>query len=186
MTYDYNNAGEQRSFSVIPDGTIAVVQLKIRPGNAGENGLLKRTQKGDAEGLDGELTVVEGEYAKRKIWAYMITEGTTDGHAQAADITSKRLKAILESARGVKPTDVSEAAKKARKIESYNDLNGLRFICKIGVQPAKGDFKAKNILDEVITPDREEWHPIEQDPAAKSTADTAASDTAVTPIEKPA
>jgi hypothetical protein len=59
-------AGEQRSFSVIPDGTIAVVQLNIRPGNAGENGLLKRTQKGDAEGLDSELTVVEESVTKNE------------------------------------------------------------------------------------------------------------------------
>jgi hypothetical protein len=31
MSYDFNTAGEQRSFDVIPDKTIAVVQLNIRP-----------------------------------------------------------------------------------------------------------------------------------------------------------
>jgi hypothetical protein len=63
MSYDYNQAGEQRSFEVIPEGTIAVVQMNIRPGNAGEGGLLKRSKAGDAEGIDAEFIVVEGDYA---------------------------------------------------------------------------------------------------------------------------
>jgi hypothetical protein len=181
--FDFNTAGEQRSFDTIPDGTIAVVQISIRPGNAGEGGLLKRSKNGEAEGIDAELTVVEGEYAKRKLWAFMITSGTTDGHAQAGDMTMRRLRAILESARGIKPTDVSEAAKKARMAE-YADFNGLRFMCKLGVEPARGDYKAKNILAEVVTPDRKEWHPIEQE-AKQPAADATKSAGTVTTIKKP-
>jgi hypothetical protein len=158
---DLNEASEQRSFDVIPDGTVAVVQLNIRPGNAGEDGLLKRSKSGEAEGLDIEFIVAEGPYVKRKFWAFMILSGVTDGHAQAADITRSRLRAILESARGIKPADVSEAAKKARVAE-YVDFDGLRFLAKIGVEPAKGDYKAKNILTEAITPDKKEWHQVEQ------------------------
>ena len=37
--FDFNTAGEQRTFDVVPDRTIAVVQLNIRPGDAGEDGL---------------------------------------------------------------------------------------------------------------------------------------------------
>ena len=181
MPYDYNQTGAQRSFEVIPEGTTAVVQMDIRPGNAGEDGLLKRAKAGDAEGLDVELIVVEGDYAKRKFWDFMLVGGTTDGHAQAADITARRLRAILESARGIKPTDVSEAAKKAR-IAEYSDFDGIRFIAKIGVEPARGEYKAKNTLAEVITPDRKEWRPVQQE--TKPTAKAATSN--VTPIAKPA
>jgi hypothetical protein len=162
MSHDFNNAGEQRSFDMIPDGTIVVVQMKIRQGGAGEGGLLKRSKNGEAEGIDAEFIVVEGKYAKRKFWSFMIVSGTTDGHAQAADITERRLRAILESARGIKPTDKSEAAQDARKIESYADFDGIRFMCKLGVEPASNGYKAKNTLAEVITPDRGEWHPVEQ------------------------
>jgi hypothetical protein len=180
MSYDFNGTGEQRSFEVIPDGTIAVVQMIVRPGNAGEGGLFKRTQKGDAEGLDAEFIVVEGDYAKRKFWGFLITSGTTDGHAQAADITMRKLRAILESARGIKPTEVSEAAKRARTAD-FADFDGIRFMAKIGVEPARGEYKAKNILGEVVTPDRKEWHPINQEarPATKAAASS------VTPIAKP-
>ena len=177
MSYDYNNAGEQRSFDIMPDGTIVVVEMSIRPGGAGEDGLLKRTKNGDAEGIDAELTVVEGEHYKRKIWSYMITSGTTDGHAQAGDITTRRLRAILESARGIKPTDMSEAAKKAR-MAAYADFDGIRFMAKLGVEPARGEYKAKNILSEVITPDRKEWHSVQQEPKTKAASNSGATDQA--------
>jgi hypothetical protein len=160
-TFDFNSAGEQRSFDVIPDRTIAVVQLNIRPGDAGEDGLLKRSKTGGAEGLDCELVVIGGEYDKRKFWDWMTVEGTTDGHKQAADISHRKLRAILESARGIKPADVSEAAKKARVAE-YADFDGIRFLAQIGVEPAKGDYRAKNFLAQIITPERKEWHPVEQ------------------------
>ena len=161
MTFDFNTATEQRSFDVIPDGTIAVVQLNIRPGNAGENGLLKRSKTGEAEGLDAEFTVVEGPYAKRKFFGFMILSGVTDGHQQAADITRARLRGILESARGIKPADVSESAKKARVAE-FDEFDGIRFMAKIGVEPARATTRPRTSITEAITPDKKEWHPIEQ------------------------
>jgi hypothetical protein len=33
MALDFNDVGPQRSFDVIPDGTIAIVRMKIRPGH---------------------------------------------------------------------------------------------------------------------------------------------------------
>jgi hypothetical protein len=170
--FDFNEAAEQRDLDVIPNGTIAVVQLNIRDGGAGEDGLLKRSANGQAEGLDCEFIVVEGPHAKRKFFGFMVLSGTTDGHATAGDITRSRLRAILESARGIKPADVSETAKKARVAE-YADFDGIRFMAKIGVEPAKGEYRAKNILAVVVTPDQKDWHPIEQiEPLRHATAKT--------------
>jgi hypothetical protein len=179
MAYDFNNAGEQFSFDVIPDGTIAVVQLNIRRGNAGEGGLFKRSKDGQAEGLDCELIVIGGPYDKRKFWDWMTISGPRDGHATAFEGTCRKLKAIIESARGIKPTDVSEAAQKARRGE-YADLDGIRFLAQIGVEPAKGDYRAKNILGRIITPDRTEWRLIEQVAKKKNGTDNTPS-----PITKP-
>jgi hypothetical protein len=187
MSLDFNAAGAQRSFDVIPDGTVAVVQLKVRPGNAGKGGWLKRSKDGKAEGIDAEFVVVEGEYTRRKFWGYLLTGGETDGHAQAADITDRRLRAVIESARGIKPTDVSEAAKSARCLTGYSDLDGVRFLCRIDVEPARGEYKAKNILGEIITPDRKEWRPIEQEArqAKPDGADATPTGTGVQTIKKP-
>jgi hypothetical protein len=181
---DYNTAGAQRSFDVIPDGTIVVAQMNIRHGNAGDGGVLKRSSNGQAEGLDVEFIVVEGEYARRKFWSYMVIDGETDGHKQAADITKRRLRAILESVKGIRPEDCSEQAKAARVAE-YADFDGMRFLCKLGVEPAHSDYKAKNILAEVVTPDRKEWHAIEQQTNPAATQKEKGTSNPSTPIAKP-
>ena len=74
MAYDYTEAPEQRGIELIPAGTIATVQLTIRPGGAGEDGLLKRSKDGDCEMLDCEFVVVDGPHAKRKLWEHMIID----------------------------------------------------------------------------------------------------------------
>jgi len=162
MAYDFNSASEQRSGDLIADGTIAPVHLTIRPGNSGEGGWLKRSKSGDSMALDCEFTVTEGPNAKRKFWSLFTVEGTTEGHQKAADISASRIRAILESAHGVRPDDESETAHNARRIASWGDLNNLRFVVKIGVEKGKDGYKDKNTLAEVITPDRKQWAKVEQ------------------------
>jgi hypothetical protein len=162
MSYDFNDAGPQRTFEIIPAGTIATLQLNIRPGGAGDGGWLKRSKAGDSEALDCELIVGDGQYAKRKFWVLLTVSGTTEGHAKAGDITRRVLRAAIESARGIKPDDNSETAKQARRLESWSDLDGIRFIGEIGIEPAKGQYAPKNILREVITPERKNWQRVDQ------------------------
>jgi hypothetical protein len=185
---DFNQAGPQRVFDVIPAGTIAPLQLKIRPGGAGEGGWLRRSKGGDSEAIDCEFVVTGGPYVNRKFWTLLTVSGTTEGHAKAAEITRSRLRAILESARGVRPDDTGEPAKQARQIASYGDLNGLRFIGRIGVEPARDNYPAKNVLLEALTPDRRDWHPVEQvsQPGAAPIATYNSVRVESAKIEKPA
>jgi len=164
MAIDFNNAEAQREGGLIPEGTVAPVHMTVRPGNAGEGGWLKRSKSGDSMALDVEFTIVEGPFAKRKFWGLFTLEGTTDGHQKAADISASRLRAILESARGIRPDDESEPAKAGRRMNSWGDFDGLRFIAKIGIEKAKegSGFKDKNSLDAAITPDRKAWVKVEQ------------------------
>jgi hypothetical protein len=153
--FDLNTAGEQKSFDVIPAQTVVTVQMIVRPGNAGEDNWLTNSSKRDSEGLNCEFIVVAPEqYAKKKFFEWLTIRGARDGHAEAGEISLRRIRAILESARGIRPDDKSEAAQAARRIRSWGDLNNLRFVCKLGVRPAQGDFPAKNTILEVITPDR--------------------------------
>jgi hypothetical protein len=177
---DFNDAGQQRLFDVIPANTIATVQISVRAGNAGEDGWLRRSKDGTSEALDLELTVVDGEYARRKLWALLTLKGTTDGHAEAGRISREKIRAILESARGIRPDDKSEAAVQARRITSWGELNHMRFIARLGIEPAKGTFKAKNTIEEVITPDRRDWQRIEQ-PAKQAASASIVAKPASTP-----
>ena len=169
-SYDFNDAETQRNFDVIPDGTIATVRTTVRPGSAGDGGWLRRSKDGGSEALDCEFVVLDGPFAKRKFWTLFTIAGTTSGHAEAANISAGKLRAILESARGIKPDDTSDAAKQARRIGSYGDLNGLSFIARIGVEPPQNGYKAKNRLDHVVTPDEKAWHLVTQEPVAAPSA----------------
>jgi hypothetical protein len=167
---DFNDA--KRAFDVIPAGTVATLHMTVRPGNSGEGGLLRRSNDGKSEGLDCEFKVVGGPFDKRKFWNLFTLAGPTENHATAAEISLSRLRAILESARGIRPDDMSEAAKQARNVPSYQDFNGLGFVGRIGVEPASGKYAAKNTLLAAVTPDQQDWHRIEQ--VAKQASEPAA------------
>lgn len=190
---DFNDASPQRSFEVIPAGAVAELHLKVRPGNAGEDGWLRRSKDGNSEALDLECTVVRGPYAKRKFWSLLTVSGTTEGHEQAAKVSRSRLRAILESARGIRPDDMSDAAKQARQVGRYAEFDGLCFVGRIGVEPARDNYRAKNTLLAAVTPDQQDWHRVEQvvkqsDVAApaKTSAKPATPDQGATKIAKPA
>jgi hypothetical protein len=157
--FDFNTVETQRE--LIPADTVAVIQLDVRPGGVGDGGWLTASKDAKSRGLDCEFTVAKGEHTKRKFWMRYTLEGETDGHKEAREISLRTLRAILESARDIRPDDQSDDAKKARKAD-YADFDGIRFIGRIGVEPAKGNYPAKNILLEVITPARKDWHPVEQ------------------------
>jgi hypothetical protein len=160
---DFNDAGEQRSFDVVPANTICVLQMTVVAGGAGDDGWLKKAADGNSEGLDCELVVVSPEqFAKKKFWQKYTLGGTTQGHAEAGKISRNTLRAILESARGIRPDDKSEAAQNARKVSSWADFDQLRFVARLGVRPPRDGYQAKNTILEVITPERQGWQKPEQ------------------------
>lgn len=176
--YDLNTAGAQRSFEVIPPETICVLQMNIRPGGVGDGGWLKRAANGASEHLDCEFVVVGGDHDRRKIFQPYTLHGTGPNHAEAGEITRRFLRAVLESVRSIQPSDTSEAAQKARNIANWGELDGARFMARLGVQPPKGGYPAKNTIQEVITPDRKDWKPIEQ-PVKGGSSETATAPTSL-------
>src|SRR6516225_3013576 len=119
---DFNDVGEQRNFEVIPDGTVATIRMKVRPGNAGQGGWLRRSNDFKSEALDCEFILLDGQFAKKRFWALLTVAGETEGHKKAADISNRYLRAMLESARGIQPDDKSDVAKEARRTETYGDF----------------------------------------------------------------
>jgi hypothetical protein len=165
MTIDLNEAGGQREFDLIPADTIAILAIKVRGGGAGPDGALRRSKDGKSEGLDLELTVCDGKHVKHKLWTLLTLQGEAEGHAEAGRISATVLRAIVESSRGVQPNDKSEQAKQQRQLDSYLELDGMRFVGRIGVEPAKNGYDAKNKLASVITPDMKAWRNPGQGPA---------------------
>src|SRR5262245_8426369 len=198
MPYDYSDAPPPRDFELIPPNTVATLSLHIQGGGAGEDGMLKRSKDGRCEMLALEFSVIDGEFEKRKFWENWIVEG--GDHAKAIEISNARIKAVLDSALGLDPKDVSPQARAART-RSYKDLEGLTFIGKIGIEKGapKNDgsgetWPDKNILAGIITPGRKEWHPVVQPPpfngggpatSASAAPSSSAPPTSTLPITRP-
>ena len=174
MPYDYSTAQPAREFTIMPAGSVVTVSLHLRPGGAGEDGILKRSAKGDCEMIDAELTVIDGEFKGRKIWEYWILEGTSAGQQQAAEISRATLKAILDATRGLEPNDMSAEARAKRTVE-LKDFEGATFMVKLGVekgkpkldgsnQPTGESWPDKNNVAAVVTRGMSDWKAIEQPP----------------------
>jgi hypothetical protein len=187
MAYDYSDAPEQRG-ELIPAGTVATLAMKIRPGGAGEAGLLTRSKDGACEMLDVEFVVVDGPHIKRKLWERWVLAGTTKGHEEASDISRGKLRAALESGRGIQPNDMSPEARKAR-IAELSDFDGLRIVARVGIEKGKPrnngsgeNYPDRNVIAAILAPDRKGWHPIEQAPPSSGGGSAI---TAPVPIAKP-
>jgi hypothetical protein len=192
MPFDYTDAPPP-SFDLIPDGTIATLSIHIRAGGVGEDGMCKRSSSGECEMLDLELTVLDGTYKGRKFWHNLLLAGTTDGQKKMADANKSVLKAILDSVLGLKPDDKSAEARAARTVD-LKWFEGKSFIGKIGIEeggPKKdgsGNYPDKNILASVITPDKNDWHPVEQPPpfnGGGTGSTTSTPPTPAAPVQRP-
>lgn len=175
--YDLNTADSQMNREVIPAGTLARVRMTIKPGNAGPGGWLTRSRTSDAVYINAEFVVMAGPHAKRKFWQNLTVDGgklDDKGRSIAGNISRATLRAILESARGIKPVDTSPQAVEARKVPGFEAFDGIEFAAKIGVEPAKDQYQAKNFLDLVITPDKPTWSELMQQPSGAGPAQAPA------------
>jgi hypothetical protein len=157
-----NDAGTQQSRNLIPANTLPAVSLSIEPGGAGSDGWLTSAKDGRSRHLNCTLTVLGGDFNKRKIWSRLTVEGDSPGHKEAVGISMRIVRAMLEAARNVRPDDTSDTAKLARQINSWADLDQLRFQIRVDVEPPRNGYAAKNTIGEVIVPGHASYKKLDQ------------------------
>ena len=165
MNMDFNNAAKQNTYDLIPAGTIFPVVMTINPGGVGLGGWETASKNSDAMMLNCEFTVLEGEYTGRKFFQYMVVSGgkqSEKGESIAGGISRQTLRAILESSRGVDPDDMSDAAISKRRVNGYEDFNGICFICQIGIQKGTGNFSDQNRIKHVVLPGEDNYFPLRE------------------------
>ena len=166
--YDLNDVQPQMPpmGELIPDGTFARVAMTIRPGGLNgatptDAGVLKASNSSDAKLLDCEFTVVEGPYARRKFWQnFTVAGGTVGERGQSIGwkISKGQFRAMIDSALGLNPEDMSEAAKAKRVLRGLADLDGISFVAKIQIEPSRNPaYKDANKLANVVTPDEPQY-----------------------------
>lgn len=154
---DFNDA--QSNTNVIPKGTLAKVRLTLRPGGFDDpsqgwtGGYAKRGSTGSVY-LDAEYTVLEGPYAKRKIWS-LIGLYSPKG-PDWANMGRSLVRGILNSSRGISDKDNSPEAQARRRINGFADLDGLEFAARIEIgQDTNGEDK--NEIKSAVMPDHRDY-----------------------------
>ena len=154
---DFNDV--KQTSNLIPKGTIVKVRMTLRPGGFDDpsqgwtGGYAKRGTTGSVY-LDAEYTVLEGQYAKRKIWS-LIGLFSPKG-PDWANMGRAYVRSVLNSARGLSEKDNSPQAQNARRIAGLADLDGLEFFARIDVgTDANGD--EKNDIRSAITRDHKDY-----------------------------
>jgi hypothetical protein len=171
MTFDMNDVEPQQSGDLIPDGTFAKVVMTFRKGGTdgtgdADRGLLKVSNQpgSDVLMLDAEFTVAEGPHARRKFWQnFTVQGGKLDEQGQSIGwkISKGQFRAMIDSALGLNPEDMSEAAKAKRVLRGLADLDGISFVAKIQIESSRNPaYKDANKLDHVVLPTAPEWQKV--------------------------
>ncbi|MBR0683293.1 hypothetical protein GXW74_22595 [Roseomonas eburnea] len=196
--YDMNDAELPRGSDLIPDGSFAKVTMAIRKGGLDgqgevDRGLLKpaRNPESDVRMLDCEFTVVAGPHIRRKFWqTFTVVGGKVDeqGVSIGWKISKGIFRAMIDSALGLDPQDMSEAAKAKRVLRGLADLHGITFAAKVRVEPASDSrYSDSNRLDRVVLPGEAEYRRIMDgeavpaSPSHRAARPTASSSPASTP-----
>jgi hypothetical protein len=168
MTYDMNDAELPRGSDLIPDGSFVKVTMHLRKGGLdgqgeADRGLLKATKTpgSDVKMLDCEFTVTAGQHIRRKFWqTFTVVGGKVDeqGVSIGWKISKGVFRAMIDSALGLHPHDMSEAAKAKRMLRGLADLHGITFAAKLRIEPAsESHYTDNNRLDRVVLPGEPEY-----------------------------
>jgi hypothetical protein len=169
--FDLNDVEPINSGELLPDGSYAKVTMAIRAGGidgptAIDKGLLKASSSpgSDVLSLDCEFTVVDGQHAKRKFWQlFTVAGGKVDdkGASIGWNISKRIFRAMIDSAFGLDPEDMSEAAKAKRQLRGLADLNGIAFVAKVAIEPNNDPrYPDHNRLDHPVLPTEKEWRAV--------------------------
>lgn len=172
---DYNDA--QQNAALIPKGTLAKVRLTIRPGGFDDasqgwvGGFATRGSTG-AVYLNGEFTVLEGPYAKRKIFT-LIGLHSPKG-PDWANMGRSFVRGMLNSAHSISDKDNSPQAQAARRIASFAELDGIEFVARIELG-TDTNGEDKNEIRAAVTPDHKGYAAVWGAQAAPSASTPAPS-----------
>ena len=179
---DFNDAEQQQSFDLIPKGTVATVRMTIKPGGHDDasqgwtGGYATQSFETGSIFLACEFVILDGEYARRKMWSNV---GLHSSKGPAwGNMGRTFIRAVLNSARNIQPQDNSPQASAARRIQGFNELDGIEFVARIDVEK-DGRGELRNVVKIAVEPDQADYPrasaPAAQRPAATYQAPPASS-----------
>ena len=90
--------------------------------------------------LDAEFTVTAGPHIRRKFWQnFTVAGGKVDEHGESIGwkISKGVFRAMIDSAFGLDPRDMSDATRQRRILPGLAALSGITFAAKLRIEPAR-------------------------------------------------
>jgi hypothetical protein len=208
---DFSTADTQGGPPPIPTGTITELQLLIKAGLSGDDGMLTMARDGLSAHLECLFVVLApAEFSGRSFkQRFMQQSPNSEKHGDSIAIARKTLRAIIQSARGIpspfievngvrvdagKDEFTDDNATRAAKIKAredfklkmtlqngYRDLDGLCFLAGLGIEKGTDGYPDKNRIGFVLTPDRRDWRQVAQAPLPVRANPTAGAPAPVRP-----
>ena len=200
---DLNNVppmeGGSGDFELIPDGTVVSAIIKLEGGDTeipeyGAGTYFKQSQTTSAKWLPIELTIMGGNFDKRKVWQNIFVDGDAkdeNGMSKARKIGLNTIKQMVDSGFGISPKDESEdAIAKRASIQGIHMINGMIICCTLGIEKGSNGYADRNKIKTVLTPDSPNYiqstgqaapvaqAPVAQAPVAQSPAPQTTTATA--------
>ena len=149
-------------FELIPDKTIAYAVMQLQGGDTeipefGRGNFFLKSQHSKAKWLPLEFTIIGGDYDGRKVWHRLFVDGDKMSERNvpiAKEIGLRTMRAIIESARGIDPSDSSPQAQQGRQLNSIEQLNGMELCIKIGIEEGTNGYADRNRMVAPLTPNQ--------------------------------
>lgn len=158
MDYGSYNYGEaeatQGGGELIPDGTLAWAVVKLRPHNLDHGLVVVPSKSSDGAYLDVELTILEGPYARRKIWDRIGVKGSE----KWVENGRARIRHIIEVGNEMSEFPANHpnyrlGTKSQTSGEMvFMELDELRCAIKVGVEKGKDGYEDKNSVRQYLSP----------------------------------
>ena len=145
--------------ALIPNGTIAVLKMSIRPGGHTDKNLcleagLGTKAKSGAIYLRSTFAVVEGPQKDKK---FTVPIGIFSAKSDFWLHQGRELiREILNSSQGLSNSDNSRTAVFSRIIDSYSILNGICFVGVAGIRKNQNG-REENCVSRILSGDDEEY-----------------------------
>jgi hypothetical protein len=158
------SSGSNEPLTLIPDGTIARGVLMFQGGDqmmpefSQSAMFFKKSAHTSAVWMPIEMTIVGGQYDKRKVWQNIFIHGDAideaTGVSKARMIGLDTIRKILNSGHNLDANDMSPEAQAKRQINGVEELQGLEVCFVIGIEKSNDpQYADKNRIKTFLSPD---------------------------------
>lgn len=158
------SSGSNEPLTLIPDGTVARGVLMFQGGDQmmpefSQGAMFfKKSANTSAVWMPIEMTIVGGQFDKRKVWQNIFVHG--DAIDEASGVSKARLigldtiRKIINSGHNLTATDMSPEAQAKRQINGVEELQGLEVCFVIGIEKSNDpQYADKNRIKTFLSPD---------------------------------